>query len=151
MIILKTNFPRYLILILLFIEKGSTFEIGHLFFSPGIKICYEFGGKPGFAFGPEISAGVWGYLLSGIVIGKQWHLFGKRSTSYIEAEIGHPLFGIAAGIETISDIPSWKGRLRLFTGCFGYLSLKFTDSKFPNELGLVGKLPVLPLMISFSK
>ena len=36
---------------------GVGINIPNYFINPGIKICYEFGSKPGFSLGPEISFG----------------------------------------------------------------------------------------------
>ena len=117
----------------------------YYFFSPGVKLCYEFGEHNGFSAGIEVSAGhsFGEFGLTGLVLGTQWNFQQEGLLSYAEWEVLNPFFGGAIGMQTGED-RDIAFRVRFFAGLLGYLSAKFTTDDTDFELGLVGKYPVYP-------
>jgi hypothetical protein len=117
-----------------------------IFFNPGIKIGYAFGKNGGFTAGAEASFGVGNWErndIMGMVIGYTRCFNASRyNTACLEFEYGTLAFGGALGLvlNTKSNVvnPSIRG----FAGFGGYLSYRYVFGSIPEEMSLIGKLPL---------
>jgi hypothetical protein len=142
----------WLMAFIVFLFHTNDYAKNAPFFNPGIKIGYNFGKLHGFVLGIESSLGLssWDindnstWSFAGIVCGYS-HCFRKGNNNfiYLEGEYGKVgLGGGSLGLLFNPEMNCCNPYLRVFIGMIGYFSFRYTIGQLPNELSIVGKLPL---------
>lgn len=125
---MQTSLKTAVLLILTASSLSFADFMSGTFYSPGIKIGYQFGKRGGVVIGFEnslIAAATFYRFFTGAVGGIEFNVTKRKFIGYWEIEGGVGFGGIALGGEWNYG---YHGSFRIFTGAFGYLSYKYIYS-----------------------
>jgi len=133
---------RVCLLLLIICSTSFADLIAGAYYSPGIKIGYQFGRFGGFTIGFEnsiVGAFFYGMPYAGIVGGVGVNVNQKEFIGYWEIESGFTPLGIALGGEWYKG---YHGSIRVFGGTLAFISYKHLFRTHINEFSLIGKVPL---------